>query len=496
MFYLSRRAAVVSSNLVSRVLSQSLLALRKKPSQETLFALTSGVDFITMGVIGTTIYLVADISLLVVLSLGLFVVNPVLAGLTTGAFSAVGFVLFRIMRSRARDLGSKVALYGYSANKKILEALQTYREAILRGSRSYYIDSISTLRYKLSNTTAELSFMPLISKYVFESSVVVGALVLSAIQFSREDATRAVATLAIFLAAATRIAPAVLRLQQGLISIKSAMGSASQTFSLIDNLVEEHHLASTEKIEDFSLFKSKVQIRNLSFDYGIDNWSLKDINLEIDQGDSIAITGPSGAGKTTLIDIILGIIDPSEGEVLISNVPSRSAVRRWPGAIAYVPQDIYIIEGTIRENVALGKSLETISDNDVWEALERAHLADFVRSLPGNINEDVGEFGNKLSGGQRQRLGIARALYTKPQLLVLDEATSALDNETESLISQSLKELKGRVTVVMIAHRLSSVRMCDKVAYLENGSLVSCGSFEEVRNKVPNFDKQARLLEL
>lgn len=498
LFYLSRRSAVISSRLVTKVLAQPLLSLREKSSQETLFALTRGVELVTMGVIGTTITLVADISLLLVLSIGLFIVNPLLALMTTLIFALLGLIIFRLMRYRARELGAQMSEYGYSSNRKILEVIQTYREAIIHGRRPHYINEISELRFKLSNASAEISFMPYVSKYVFESAVVVGALSLSAFQFMREDASRAVATLAIFLAAATRIAPAVLRLQQGALGIKSSLGGATETFSLIDKLAmnsqateeQEHSRRSRDE------FNPKVELSGVNFSYGAENWSLRDINLVINSGSSLAVTGPSGAGKTTLIDILLGIISPSSGSALISQVSAHDAIKYWPGLISYVPQDIFIVEGTVKENVGLGFPKDAISEDDVWSALEAAHLAEFVRTLPKGINESVGEFGSKISGGQRQRLGIARALYTKPRLLVLDEATSALDNETESQISSSLRELKGKVTVVMIAHRLSSVKLCDQVAYLEHGELVALGTFSEVRDRVPNFDKQARLLEL
>jgi ABC-type multidrug transport system fused ATPase/permease subunit len=498
LFYLSRRSAIISSRLVGKVLSQPLLALREKSSQETIFALTRGVELITVGVISTSITLVADISLLLVLSVGLFIVDPLLAFITMVMFGSLGYLVFRLMRNKAKDLGVRMSEYGYTSNKKILEVIQTYREAIIHNRRPHYIEAIASLRHKLSNATAEITFMPMISKYVFESAIVIGALALSAVQFSKEDAPRAVATLAIFLAAASRIAPAVLRLQQGALGIKSSIGGASETFLLIDSLNNSKYKEENFEIDlrPRSEFNPKVELQSISFDYGKSEWGLKGIDLILEPGQSLAVTGPSGAGKTTLIDILLGIISPSSGTSLISGVPSKNAIGHWPGAISYVPQDIFIVEGTIKENVGLGFAKDAISDVDVWEALERSHLAEFVRSMPEGINYSVGEFGSKLSGGQRQRLGIARALYTKPRLLVLDEATSALDNETESYISESLQELKGEVTVIMIAHRLSSVKSCDLVAYIENGRLIAIGGFDEVRSLVPNFDKQARLLEL
>jgi ABC-type multidrug transport system fused ATPase/permease subunit len=172
------------------------------------------------------------------------------------------------------------------------------------------------------------------------------------------------------------------------------------------------------------------------------------------------------------------------------------SVQKWPGAMAYVPQDVAVLTGSVRENVALGIPMEFIDNSLVWEALERAHLAEFLRSSRDGIETLVGENGVQLSGGQRQRLGIARALYSRPRLLVLDEATSALDSETERLITETLESLAGAVTLIVIAHRLATVRHCDQVIYLADGRITGRGTFEEVRVQVPEFNRQADLLGL
>ena len=180
----------------------------------------------------------------------------------------------------------------------------------------------------------------------------------------------------------------------------------------------------------------------------------------------------------------------------ISNHTPNAASKKWPGAISYLPQEIYISQGSVRENVALGYPIEEATNERVWHCLELAHLDEFVLGLPRGLETKVGEKGAQLSGGQRQRLGIARALFTNPQLLVLDEATSALDAETEASVSDAIQKLKGETTVVMIAHRLSTVRTADVVYYLADGHLVASGTFEEVRAAVPNFDGQAKLMGL
>jgi ABC-type multidrug transport system fused ATPase/permease subunit len=170
------------------------------------------------------------------------------------------------------------------------------------------------------------------------------------------------------------------------------------------------------------------------------------------------------------------------------------AIQLWPGAIGYVPQDVMISNGTIRQNVCLGYSVSEVPEERIWQALEVAQLSDFVRNLPDGLDTHVGDRGAKLSGGQRQRLGIARAMFTKPKLLVLDEATSALDGSTEASIAEAVHNLKGGVTIVMIAHRLSTVKESDVIHYLNEGELVMSGSFEELRKSIPEFDKQAKLM--
>jgi len=189
-------------------------------------------------------------------------------------------------------------------------------------------------------------------------------------------------------------------------------------------------------------------------------------------------------------------LNPDEGVITISGLSPALAISTWPGSIAYVPQDVMISNGTIKENVALGYPEAEVIDEDVWKALEAAQLSEFIKTLPNGLNTQTGDRGTRLSGGQRQRLGIARAMFTRPLLLILDEATSSLDGETEANITDSVQKMRGEVTVVMIAHRLSTVRHADLVVYMESGKVVATGNFDEVRKLVPNFDKQAQLMGL
>lgn len=499
IIFLSRRSASISANLISRVLAQPLIQVQSQSMQQTLYAVTSGVDSIAMNVLNITVLIISDTSLLVILGFGLFIVDPTVALSTFIVFSGIAYLLYRLMQLRAIRLGEEQRVLSIESSERILEVLNSYREIVVRNRRGYYSQELGRLRYKLSDVIAERAFMPNISKYVIEVTVVIGLLAIAALQFAINDAAHAVAVLSVFMAASTRISPAILRLQQGALAIKSSIGSAGPTLDLIEEL-EVLDLAN-DKVDKLNFehkgFTGEVRLSNVSLTYPSKIIpAVKDISLQINQGQVVSFVGPSGAGKTTIIDIILGVLEPDTGIVQIQGNLPLDSIREWPGAIGYVPQDVMISNGTIRQNVCLGYSAMEVPEDAIWHALEIAQLADFVKSLPEGLDTPVGDRGTKLSGGQRQRLGIARAMFTQPKLLVLDEATSALDGSTEASISEAVHNLKGGVTIVIIAHRLSTVKESDVIHYMENGILVKSGTFDELRNSIPEFDKQAQLMGL
>ncbi len=497
--FLCRRGAAISSDLIARLLSQSLLFIQQRTTQQTLYAVTQGVITITVGVIASCVTLVSDLSLLIILSVGLFVVDPVISISSTLLFGIITFIMVKSLQGRARTLGLADSTLQIKSNEKVLEVLNSYRESVVRDRRNYYAAEIGSLRFDLANTQAELGFMPYIGKYVLETTVVLGSLVIAGIQFALHDAVTAVSTLSIFLVAGTRISPAALRLQQAFIQIKSSLGGAEPTLNLVSDLmgIDPDKRDDVEIDFDHANFEPVIKIQDVSFSYpGAHQKALKNVDLDIPSGSVTAFVGPSGGGKTTLVDVILGVIRQDSGNAEISGMQPLDAIQLSPGAISYVPQDVIIIDGSIRENVGMGFPASYATDERVNRAIELAGLTEFVTSLPNGIDAGVGERGTKISGGQRQRLGIARALFTNPLLLVLDEATSALDGETESRISESILQLKGSVTVIMIAHRLSTVRDADQVVYLDGGTIVAKGNFQHVRDAVPDFEKQAKLMGL
>jgi ABC-type multidrug transport system fused ATPase/permease subunit len=499
MFFLSLRGALITQSLINKLLSRSIQEIQKWSMQENVYALSGGVSNITSGIIGTSISILSDLSLLLVMLAGLFVVDPIISIFTLVMFGSIAMGLYLVLQARARFLGEKQASLSISNIQLIQEVISSYRQTIVSGRRPYYVKEIGRKQSDLAANSAEMGFMPSISKYVLEISLVIGILIIGATQFVRTDAARSVAVLSLFLAASTRIAPAILRIQQGAIQIKSISASAGKTFEMIDELKEV--TPENLKVADFASahdgFEGSVELENVEFTYNNNEVpTIKRTNLRIEPGQLVAFVGRSGVGKTTLIDLILGVLQPTSGRVIVSSSLPLDAIKLFPGAIAYVPQDVKLTIGTVRQNLTIGYQESEISDEIIWNALTLAQLSSFVSDKFEGLDYYLGDGGTNLSGGQRQRFGIARALITNPKLLVLDEATSALDSETELNISEAILNLKGKTTVILIAHRLSSIRNCDQIFYIEDGQIKSSGTFNQLKNLIPDFNKQAELMGL
>jgi ABC-type multidrug transport system fused ATPase/permease subunit len=492
LLFLSRESVQVAARLLGKLMREPVTTIYSSTIQERVYTLTHGVNSLYVNVLGAAMTQLSDIVLLGVLLGSMIVLNPFLALISTSIFGLVGFILNYTMKSKVRKLGEEDSRISIEANELIAQSIGTVREIRVRNKIDFYVQQILNTRLKLAGVITELAFIPSISKYVVELTVLIAAVSIGGLSFALQDSHHAITTLAVFMASGMRIAPAVLRIQQNSTLIKSNLGSGTPAF----NLIKKDFFALDEnQIEpSASEFNPKITIRNASYTYpGSNSPALQDLSLTIEPNTVTAITGPSGGGKSTLVDLLLGVLEFQVGEVEISGTAPRLATQMWPGKIGFVPQDIYTINGSIRENIIMGFDSNLGKDSDIWECLNQANLAEFVKSLPDGLESQVGEDGAMLSGGQRQRLGIARSLYTKPSLLILDEATSALDAVNEFEVSKALQSLSNSISVIVVAHRLATVREADKIIYIENGRKLSEGTFEQVRNEIPNFNLQAEL---
>jgi ABC-type multidrug transport system fused ATPase/permease subunit len=505
--FLANRAALVSARLSAQFFSSSLLVVQARPSQETAFALGVGANAAVVAVLGSGIILVSEMTLLVLLGVALLFIDPLVTVGAVAYFGVIAGVMQKPLSRWSRKTGTATAAAEIASTTIVQEASACYRELAVFDRVDFYRDHYREQRFKSTGAFADSQYINLIPKSAMEAALVVGGALLVLSQVIAQDAVAAIGTLVVFLAAGTRVMPSLLKVQGALAVVHSSAGAAEKTFALADSLGPQERPSKDavpaelirERIDRGNPnFTPTLEVSRVSLAYpGSAEVALKDVNLSLRAGGSLALVGATGSGKSTLSDVILGNLSPDEGTVLIGGERPAEAIMKWAGGIAYVPQEVALSHGTVRDNVALGLPPAAIDDARVWEALERAHLADFLRTTArGGLDTLIGERGVRLSGGQRQRLGVARALYSRPQLLVLDEATSALDAETEHAIADTLSSLEGTVTTVTVAHRLATIRHADLVVYLERGCVSASGTFDEVRSAVPRFNHQAELLGL
>jgi len=495
--YMSNRNAEISSTLVSKMLNRPVEKIFKNSIQHQIYNVTYGVERLIGGVVSNLVVIVSDLVLFLVILTGLMLVDPITSIGSLLMFSCIGVLLYLLMHKRVVALNRENTYLNIYFNQKVSEGINSFRDLFIKGGREYYVNEIRQSKMQLAKYDAELKFIPNISKYTIEVSIIFGIALISAIQFYWFDANRAIAVISVFLAASTRIAPAIIRLQQNVIAVRSSLSAAKPTFELIDELSSINELSKeiTKINTKHKGFEPKLDIVNIKFIYSdaiID--TIHDVSLKTNPGQFIAFVGPSGGGKSTLIDLILGLLTPASGSITISDLAPIDAIKKWPGSIGYVPQDVFVENSTVKENICLGFNPDSVSDELVWEALQLADLYDFVKGLEGQLSYRISDAGKNLSGGQRQRLGIARALLTKPKIVIFDEATSALDAETENRVSESILKLTGDCTVIFIAHRLSVVRSADMIYYIDKGKIVNRGTFEELRKLNADFNNQANFM--
>lgn len=396
------------------------------------------------------------------------------------------FIILAFFRKRMLQAGITNRVYSIRASQALLQAFQGIKEVLVMRKQKFFIKEFEQNTCKKQKATVVQTVGGEIPAYIIEAICIVGIMLILGIRIIHiSHPEQFVAVLASFAIGAFRILPALGKIS---VAINAISGSLPGMNAVYENLIESRRYNDTffdvdlkeEENDQKQSFVEAIQMRDISFSYHKEQRRvLNQLSLTIPKGTSVAFVGESGAGKSTLADLILGILFPDEGKITIDGVDIHRIPGLWSRLIGYVPQSIYLADASICKNVAFGIEEGEIDESRVNVALEEANLLDFVCSLPEGIHTEVGDRGVRLSGGQRQRIGIARALYHGPEILILDEATSALDNETEKSVMEAVDSLHGKMTLIIIAHRLTTIKNCDTIYEIVEGKAVK-RSYEEL----------------
>jgi len=497
--FLATREARLATNMARMILSQPITTLQRHTTPEYLHSLSVGATAALTGILGGIVSLAAEVSLQIVMATTLLVFSPTLLVVFLLYFGTLFFILYYTLGNRAHKWSQRMTELSIAGSTAVIDSLGSYREIVVSGRRDFFLDIFRKTKLESGSYSVKNTMLGQFSKYVFENSVILGGVIFAGYAFLTKSALEAASLLAIFIAAASRIAPSVMRIQLGLLLIKGALGATAKFFEIYQHLNFENRNPTTisKEREDAGVASEEskvIGLKGISFVYpDAKGPALDDVNCSILGKEFTAIVGPSGSGKSTMVDLILGVLEPSSGEISVFGVNPKNLLSNGV-TVGYVPQNVYLKDGSILENICFGIPESEINEIRVWNVLKQVLLGDWVESLPEGLRTHVGERGSKLSGGQKQRLGIARALYPNPSLLVLDEATSSLDSISEHEITQTIGNLDPDLTTIVIAHRLSTVLNADRLIYLHQGKVKATGTFSELRDRVPDFDRQAELM--
>ena len=455
--------------------------------------------FLSVIIPGMTIA-VEGVLVLAVLAM-LVIASPMVALVSFLVIGIASFAYYAVVRRRLTQLGREFQQANFDLLNHLKQGIGSGRELRILGRTEEFVRQMRSARDLYASAQSRRAFLTQLPRYYLELLVVLTVLASVATAFASGSVEQIAPLMALFGVAALRLMASASRVLSAAQQVRTGLEPLAAVHRDLCTTSEENtasdrpaETAGEEAGPDLASTRvSGISVRSVTFQYRDDAPALDNVDISIPWGASIGIIGPSGSGKSTLIDILLGLRLPQEGAVEVDGIDIRRDLGRWRSRIGYVPQSVFLTDDTIRRNVAFGLSEETIDDKAVQHALRLANLESFVASLPSGVQTVVGEHGAALSGGQRQRIGIARALYHNPDVLLLDEATSALDNEAENFVIEAVDALRGSKTVVVVAHRLSTVRRCDWLVMLEGGRVLDTGSFDELLQKNPRFVRSVEL---
>lgn len=460
--------------LLNLYLRRSYIYSLEQNSAELIRNIQSSLSYIFNTLLYSSLFLITELMTVVMIWLMLLYVDVFVATVVIGILAIIIYIFickFKVKISEQGEIQNKnVAEY----TKWLNQSLGAMKETKILCKENYFLNQFIHAYNQYANSVQYYNVISQMPRFFIEALVTIGLLLLIVYKLMiGENVVQIVSLLGVLSLAAFRLMPSANRI----LNLSTTIRYQTPTFLALkkdlndaDKLIEIcKEIEEVNKIN----FKQEINIKNIMFSYPSNKKNiLFNVSFKISKGQFVGIIGPSGAGKTTFVNILLGLLQPTSGKIIVDGVDVFTNIRGWQANLAYVPQSIYLIDGTIKENIALGLSETEIDDELINKVLYMVELYDFVYSQPDNINTNVGEQGVKLSGGQRQRIGIARALYQKPEVLILDEATSALDNETEKSITDTILKLKGKITIIAIAHRTSTLEQCDFKVKFEKGSII------------------------
>lgn len=453
-------------------------------SSEIINGITRKVDFLTQNILVELTRLVHAIFFLMLILSGLLIINP---GITLSVIASFGIAYFIIMYLIRKKLSSNSLIIAKNTTKVMKisqEALEGIKEIIIYGIQDIFLKDFSRTDHSLKKSQAENTILVNIPRYIIEA---LGMVFLAfCILYLLGDSNSLLGLIPILGAVALGAQRLIPVMQQGFQGWSFLMGGKDSLKDLINFLYIENLLVNNQ--EDEINFSESIELKNLSLKYDdSEDLILKNINLFIKQNQKVALVGSTGSGKTSLINIIMGLLEPEKGSIMIDGKDlNQQLISSWQKKIAHVPQNIFLIDGSFIENISLGFEKQTLNQSWLRETLEVVQLSDYIDSLPEGLNTLVGERGAKISGGQMQRIGLARALYRNPEVLILDEATSALDANTEEKIMKSLIS-RENLTIILITHHMKNVKNYENIFLIENGTISDSGSYKDLIENNSNF---------